>query len=203
MSPSQAMERSYAALRHLLRSGAFAPGLRLEANRLADEIGVSITPVRDALNRLVGERLVEASVGEGFRVPRLSEAQLRELYEWNAAILSIAVRTTPPAALAAAIASRPSSGPLPERTADLFARIAAAAPNTELRAAIVATSDRLHPFRMIESHILAPADDELDELGRVDQGQVQAIRRYHLRRIRAAPDLVRVRERPRPEPGGK
>jgi DNA-binding transcriptional MocR family regulator len=189
------MERSYAALRQKLRAGAFTPGTRLEANRLADDIGVSMTPIRDALNRLVGERLVDAHVGEGFRVPRLSEAQLRELYEWHAAILSIAIRTTPQAALAMAIPSQPLAGELPDRSADLFARIASAVPNAELRASILAASDRLHPFRTIEPFVIEPVDGELDELARIDHGQVQAIRRYHVRRMRAAPALVRYRDR--------
>jgi DNA-binding GntR family transcriptional regulator len=94
MSPLQAMERSYAALRQVLRDGMHPPGHRLEANRIADELGVSPTPVRDALNRLVGERMVEASSGEGFHVPRLDEGDLRDLYEWNSALAIMAARTS-------------------------------------------------------------------------------------------------------------
>jgi DNA-binding GntR family transcriptional regulator len=187
------MERSYATLKQMLREGVFAPGARLEANRLADDLGVSMTPVRDVLHRLVGERLVEASSGEGFHVPHFSEAALRDLYEWNSALLLIAVRT-----------ARPDAGAMPDhgevatsadQTAQLFERIASDVPNQEVRAAIASASDRLHPFRMLEDAVLEPVIGELEELVVRDQGQPQAIRRYHLRRMKAVPALLRQRER--------
>jgi DNA-binding GntR family transcriptional regulator len=195
MSPVQAMERSYSTLREMLRAGAFVPGARLEANRLADELGVSMTPIRDALHQLVGERLVETSIGEGFRVPLLSEAELRDLFEWNSAILTMAVRTTTAAAMAMAIASSPESKSLADQGSELFARMASAVLNAELRVAILAANQRIGPFRMIEGHVLDATPEEIDDMARVDHGQVQAIRRYHLRRMRAAPDLVRYRAR--------
>jgi DNA-binding GntR family transcriptional regulator len=189
------MERSYGALRGRLRAGAFVPGARLEANRLADELGVSVTPIRDALHQLVGERLVDMSIGEGFRVPRISEAELRDLYEWLSAILSMAVRTTPPALLATAVEARSAQDALADQTAELFERVASAVPNGELRTAILVASDRIHPFRMIEHDLLRASEAELLELARVDPAQSQALKRYHLRRMRVAPELVRRRDR--------
>jgi hypothetical protein len=195
MSPIQAMDRSYAALKQMLCEGRFPPGYRLEANRLADELGVSITPVRDVLHRLVGERLVEASSGEGFHVPRLNEKALRDLYEWNAALLAIAARTM--------------RRPIPDtdvpplwrvpigadRTAALFARLAAATPNAQVAAAIASANDRLHPYRMVEPLVLVPDERELDEMAVSGPGQAQAIRRYHLRRMREVAALLEARER--------
>jgi DNA-binding GntR family transcriptional regulator len=189
------MERSYGELRDRLRSGAFAPGARLEASRLADELSVSVTPIRDALHRLVGERLVDMSIGEGFRVPRLSEGELRDLYEWLSAMLSMAVRTTPPAMLATAIGAMAMQDVLADRTANLFERVASAVPNGELRTAILVASDRIHPFRMMEGDILSVTEHELVELARVDPAQSQVLKRYHLRRMRVAPELVRRRDR--------
>lgn len=194
MSPVQALERSYGELRSRLRAGAFVPGARLEANRLADEIGVSATPIRDALHQLVGERLVDGVIGEGFRVPRINEAELRELYEWHSAMLSIAVRTTPQSALSLATAASTAFESIADRTAELFARIANTAPNRELRRAILATDDRIHPFRIHEVRVIEASHAELAELARIDPGQPQTLRRYHLRRMRAASDLVRARE---------
>lgn len=187
MSPVQAMERSYSALKQMLREGRYAPGARLEANRLADELGVSMTPVRDVLHRLVGERLVEASSGEGFHVPRLSEAGLRDLYEWHSALILIAVRTT-------RVEEEHRSDEIPATLADevqwTFEQIASGAPNREVRAAVASASDRLHPFRMIEHKILEPIIGELDELTIRSPGQAPAIRRYHLRRMRAVAELL-------------
>ncbi len=193
MSPIQAMERSYAALREMLRAGQLPPGSRLEAARLAEELGVSMTPVRDVLHRLVGERLVEASSGEGFHVPRPSESELRDLYEWNAALLSMAVRTTPAAILSTEEPLLAES--LADRTRELFDRCASNVANAELRGAILAIGDRIHPYRMIEQLVLEADDDELAGLARADRGQVQVIRRYHVRRMRAAADLIRYRDR--------
>jgi DNA-binding transcriptional MocR family regulator len=194
VSPIQAMDRSYATLKRMLCEGRFSPGHRLEANRLADELGVSMTPVRDVLHRLVGERLVEASSGEGFHVPRLAEKALRDLYEWNAALLSIAARTmrrpipdtdTPPL-------WRVPQGA--DRIAALFARLGAGAPNAEVGAAIGNASDRLHPYRMVEPLVLAGDEHELDELASSGPAQAQAIRRYHLRRMKHAAGLIEARE---------
>lgn len=191
MSPIQALERSYAALKQLLRDGAFVPGFRLEASRLADEIGVSITPVRDALHRLVGERLIEASAGEGFHVPRLTEAELRDLYEWNSALLVIAVRTRRQGS--PHILPPEDAVGVADCSAALFEAIGSATPNREIRVAIAAASDRLHAFRRLEPRILEATSVELEEIAQGGTHQLQAIRRYHLRRIRVVPALLRAR----------
>lgn len=195
MSPIQAMERSHAALLELLRTGELAPGTRLEAARLADWFGVSITPVRDVLHRLVGERLVEAISGDGFHVPRVTEAALRDLYEWHGALLSMAVRTAPPDARPISPGDPRAFESPADRAADMFDRVAAAANNIELRHAILAANERLYPFRTIEPEVLELDDRELEDLARPGRGQVQAIRRYHLRRMRAVAELIRYRER--------
>ena len=193
MSPIQAMDRSYAALKQMLREGVYPPGLRLEANRLADGLGVSMTPVRDVLHRLVGERLVDASSGDGFHVPRFTEQTLRDLYEWNAALLTIATRTMRARDDPAAATLLEASGGS-DRFEALFAGLAAAAPNREIGLAIASASDRLHPFRLIEHRVLDRVEGELEELIQRGPGQAQAIRRFHLRRMRAVPALLRERD---------
>jgi DNA-binding GntR family transcriptional regulator len=192
MSPVQAMERSYASLKQMLRDGIFPPGVRLEANRLADELGVSMTPVRDVLHRLAGERLVDTSSRDGFHAPRFTEAGLRDLYEWNSALLVIAARTTRAGAEEAT--PPPGDGQADaEQVAALFARLGGGAPNHEIRDAIASASDRLHPFRILEHRVLPRVEGELEELDARGPGQAQAIRRYHLRRMRAVAELLRER----------
>lgn len=193
MSPTQAMERSYAALKQLLRDGAYAPGHRLEANRIADAIGVSMTPVRDALNRLAGEQLVEASSGEGFHVPRLGEGDLRDLYEWNSILAILAVRSSRTIPAPEAIEDAMASGSLAEATSAIFRLLAESVPNRELRFAIARASDRLHPFRLAEVRALEPIIGELEELLEPSSARPAAIRRYHLARMRAVPELLRER----------
>lgn len=60
----------------------FAPGQRLLLRDIAAELGISLTPVRDAVNRLVAEHVLERGSpgqGGGAVVPRITEAQFREL----------------------------------------------------------------------------------------------------------------------------
>ncbi|HEX8300024.1 GntR family transcriptional regulator [Sphingomonas sp.] len=193
MSPLQAMERSYAALKAQLRDGIYRPGHRLEANRIADELGISMTPVRDALNRLVGEELVEASTGEGFHVPRLSEGDLRDLYEWNSAIAILAARSARTIPDPEAVHAAMSSDTLADATATCFQLLAGSVPNQELRIAISRAADRLHPFRLIEAQVLEPVLGELEALLEPAERRQAAIRRYHQIRMRVAPELVRLR----------
>ncbi|KAK0358555.1 hypothetical protein LTR94_034936, partial [Friedmanniomyces endolithicus] len=63
----------------------------LKLNRLTDQFGASATPVRDALNRLVGERLVVLLPGGGFRVRPLDADRLAGLYRWHGHLIRIAL----------------------------------------------------------------------------------------------------------------
>lgn len=55
---TSARDRVYAALREAIVSAELEPGRRLSENELADRLGVSRTPVREALVRLRDDRLV-------------------------------------------------------------------------------------------------------------------------------------------------
>ena len=192
MSPANAMERSYGHIKDMLREGVFTSGTRLEANRLSQEIGVSVTPVRDVLHRLVGEQLVEATSGDGFRVPRFSESQLRDLYEWNSALMTIASRTI---GIQAITAARATPGTVAARFSAMILSIADLVPNKEIGAALIRADDRLHPFRMAEEHILDNIEEEFDALSCQNVGSPSAIRRYHIRRMRAVSELLTGRDK--------
>ena len=74
-------ELAYQSLKHRLLVGDFPPGRRLGEERLAAELGVSRTPVREALSRLHSEGLVER-LSDGGYGPVLPDLHLiRELYE--------------------------------------------------------------------------------------------------------------------------
>lgn len=55
----EATPTTYESLRHLILSGELAQGEQIVETQLADILGVSRTPVRDALTRLIAEGLVE------------------------------------------------------------------------------------------------------------------------------------------------
>jgi DNA-binding GntR family transcriptional regulator len=71
---------AYERLRALVLSGDLAPGARLGQVELAERLGISRTPVREALRRLSGESLVDFHPNRGFRVADLGlDAVLRRL----------------------------------------------------------------------------------------------------------------------------
>ncbi len=60
--------------------GEFAPGQRLKDSELAERLGVSRTPVREALLRLEREGFITAQKHLGFSVKHLRESEIREVY---------------------------------------------------------------------------------------------------------------------------
>jgi DNA-binding GntR family transcriptional regulator len=79
--PERTMEQLLVReMRQLIVEGTLAPGQRLRYRDMADQFGVSITPVRIALRELAKEGLVETRAHEGARVSRLSAEALEELF---------------------------------------------------------------------------------------------------------------------------
>jgi DNA-binding GntR family transcriptional regulator len=69
------------ALRGAVVSGVMEPGELYSAPNLAAMLGVSATPVREAMLDLAKEGLIEAVRNKGFRVTELTDAELDELTE--------------------------------------------------------------------------------------------------------------------------
>lgn len=72
-------DRVTAELRGLLVAGRLAPGEKLSLRRVAEALGVSIMPVREAVSRLAADSALEVLPGRAVRVPVLTRAQFREL----------------------------------------------------------------------------------------------------------------------------
>jgi len=68
------------SLRERLRDGRLQPGDRLNAVKLARELGVSRTPVQEALNRLERDGLLAIQPRHGAIITDLEPGQARELY---------------------------------------------------------------------------------------------------------------------------
>ncbi|MBO9378116.1 GntR family transcriptional regulator [Sphingomonas histidinilytica] len=193
MSPAYVLEPTYDTLRRRLLAGVWPSGQRLEAARLAKELGVSMTPVRDSLNRLAGERLVHASHGEGYQVPLLDETELRALIDWHEALIGIALGRR--SAMAVATELPEGHDGIGERTAIIFAVIANTAGSLELHWALGNAAARLGCYRRHEETVLDQALAELAALeALMREGNraklARAIERYHDRRRAVAGDLV-------------
>jgi DNA-binding GntR family transcriptional regulator len=71
-------------LRQAILSGRLKPGERLVEGRLADELGVSRNPVREAIRALASEGLIEVTARRGAAVATLTEQEARETIELRA-----------------------------------------------------------------------------------------------------------------------
>jgi len=74
-------DAAYDAIRTGIRMGRIPPGTRLHEADLADQLGISTTPVREALGRLVADGLATSSGRTGVYVTRLSHEEIADLYE--------------------------------------------------------------------------------------------------------------------------
>jgi DNA-binding GntR family transcriptional regulator len=70
----------------------YPPGARLVETRIAQELGVSQAPVREALRELETLRFVESSPFKGAWVREISDAELAEIYPIRAALEDVAAR---------------------------------------------------------------------------------------------------------------
>lgn len=87
-----ARARVYIALRDAIVSAALAPGRQLSENELAQLLGVSRTPIREALQRLRDERLVEIVPQLGTFVTRISESAVSDAQFVREALECAAIR---------------------------------------------------------------------------------------------------------------
>ncbi|MFF8968159.1 GntR family transcriptional regulator [Streptomyces sp. NPDC014995] len=71
-------------------SGRWKPGERIVERRIATELEVSQTPVREALRELEALRLIESAPNKGVRVRNLTAADLEEIYPVRAGLEQIA-----------------------------------------------------------------------------------------------------------------
>jgi len=82
-------DRAYASLRSALMAGRFAPGQRIVLRDVAEQLDISLTPVRDAVNRLIAERVLErggVGQGGGATVPLLRADQFAQLMAVRASL---------------------------------------------------------------------------------------------------------------------
>ena len=79
ISNANLSDQVYGSVRNALVEGRYEPGQRITIARLAKELGVSGTPVREAIFRLVTERALEMKAATEIRVPEMTPNQFREI----------------------------------------------------------------------------------------------------------------------------
>jgi DNA-binding GntR family transcriptional regulator len=87
-----AREWTYNNLKSDVLAGRFVPGERLTEEHLANGLGVSRTPVREALHKLASEGLIQPLESRGFCVARDSHEDIEDLFAIRAALEGYAIR---------------------------------------------------------------------------------------------------------------
>ena len=117
MMSDSVVDRVYEQLKAMTVSYQLKPGERLNEGELAKRLGVSRTPLREALNRLNTEGFLRSSPGKGFFCRELNAHEIFDLYELRKSIEVAAVRLAVKRAkdedIAALLAFLDATGPDP------------------------------------------------------------------------------------------
>jgi DNA-binding GntR family transcriptional regulator len=82
----------YETLKQAIVRGDLAPGSRVVESHVAGAMGISRTPVREAIHKLEREGFVRRSVSSGFEVAGLTAAEIRETFGIRSVLESYAAR---------------------------------------------------------------------------------------------------------------
>lgn len=83
----------YTELRRALMTGAFVPGAKVTLRSVTEQIGTSMMPVREAINRLIAERALVVAGNRQVIVPVMTAEKFAELTHWRAQLEGAATRT--------------------------------------------------------------------------------------------------------------
>ena len=192
LTPRALYEEVAELLRHRIFNRELEPGSWIDELKLAEEYGISRTPLREALKVLAAEGLVTMKVRRGAYVTEVSEKDLRDVYHLLGLLESDAVGV---------VAERATEAQLAELEA-LHAELeAAAAPGKVDRAHFFALNERFH------MRILAMADNRWRDQMVADLRKVMKLNRHNsllkagrigesLREHRAIVAAIKARDRP-------
>ncbi len=208
-------DRVYLAIKACVIAFDFPPGQRIYLEPLAEDLGVSTTPVREALNRLAAEDLVIKAPRKGFIAMRLCPDTLRSYHELTKLLLIHELEQLGPKKRAKLAEFEPiatvlyklnrstiaSAETLAGYTGEIFCHIASLGNNAHVTRSIDRASDHLHYIRTLECRHWQNTQSELIRicellLGRHCDELLQVLMDYHDTRIELLPkllDLARLR----------
>lgn len=164
-------DQVYASLRESIRAGRIRPNDRLQEINLAEALGVSRTPVREALTLLEKDGLAELS-GRGYVVSALAPEDIDDIFELRRLLEPVAIRAAAKAAEAGDIAAlrvavRKSRAAHAAEDVDGFMTA-----NAEFRAAWLAMVPNIRLVRAVRLY-----DDHVDSLRylTLSEGRVRAV----------------------------
>lgn len=203
-------QSAYQAILDAIREGVYAPGERLREEDVAERLGVSRTPVREALGRLQEKGLLQAAPGRGLEIATLDTERVFELYAMRGELEAVVARFAAQHATEAEIAhlerlnAQFSACGSPEEAARVnrafHARLYAAARNRYLRAAV----EDLHETVALLSRTTFTQDGRREIAvgehagiiaalaGRDAQAAADAARRHIARSLATRLDMIRA-----------
>lgn len=193
-------------LRNFIVEGMLAPGTKLNERELCDTLGISRTPLREAFKVLAAEGLIDIAPNRGATVSRMSEAEIREMFELMSALEAFSgelacQRITPEEiaeikALHYTMLARQAQNDLPGYYANnhqIHDCINRAARNTALRQIYTSTNRRLQALRFRSNLDPVKWDKAVQEheemikaLDARDGARLAAVLRQHLMEKRDA-----------------
>ena len=208
------VDGAYAAIRRRILDNVYPPGHQVLEGTLADELGASRTPVREALIRLANEGLLEVVPRHGMRVLPVSPNDMRDIYVVLTALESaaaeiLAQRRPGEAELRPLVdATRDMTRALKADDLDAWARaderfhqgLVELAGNRTLIDAVARVGDRAHRARMFTLRLrpkpVNSTREHMAMLDRIRAGDGKgAVVVYRAHRERAGRELLAIFER--------
>lgn len=176
------------AIRRRVRAGRYVLGERLAITELALDLGLSATPIREALARLAGEGLIEERRGQGYFAWRLDSVDLLELYALQELYLRFSLERARSGSLSALTTETWESAE------EAFEGIVSWSANAAIGRANRLLADRLAAPRLAEPFVFESQVDDLEALmaGRDVDELLAAVEAYHARRITDAAVIISV-----------
>lgn len=191
--PRDPFSAALESLRERTMRGVYAPGVPVVIIEEARRLGLSTTPVREALAWLCGEGLLERAPRAGYLAPRLDASLLRDRYWVRMRCLATSLDLIfdlgePPPAGA-------MDGPNADAVHELFSGLVRATGNRALVETFERVDAQLRMINGAEQRLFRDFEDEARDLVRIDaQGSrsqlLSAIDAYHRRRMGSAALIV-------------
>ncbi|MHB0875799.1 MAG: GntR family transcriptional regulator [Anaerolineae bacterium] len=165
----------FIGLKEQIMSGALLPGTQLSPPDLAQQFGVSRTPVRDALNQLAQEQLVEVEPRRGYFVSRITVRDVEDIFQFrliletSSAELATARITEDQIARLAQLSSRYVAGDVESYKAylqenrEFHLAVARAGGNRLLYDSLSRIFEQMQRFLVLRLDLSGSADDMLAE----------------------------------------
>lgn len=86
------VDKAYFLIKEKIQQCKYLPGQFLSEKEIVDELGLSRTPVREALGRLEGEKKIKKIANKGIMVEEISLLKLKKIYEIRLVLESYAIK---------------------------------------------------------------------------------------------------------------